>query len=98
MPAGFADVSGKEQGLGWSNCIFCGEPVGKANRSREHVLPMWMLRATSDTNRRTRIEIDPTTGQEANRPASTFHFLLAARAINPTARGWNRRLGLWSEP
>lgn len=35
---------------------------------------MWMLRATGDPNRRIRIEIDPTTGQDVIRPASTFHF------------------------
>jgi hypothetical protein len=35
---------------------------------------MWMLRATGDPNRRIRIEIDPVTGQDVIRPASTFHF------------------------
>lgn len=35
---------------------------------------MWMLRATGDPNRRIRIEIDPITGQDVIRPASTFHF------------------------
>jgi hypothetical protein len=66
---------------GWSNCIFCGKPVGKVDRSREHVLPMWMLRATGDPNRRIRIEIDPITGEDIIRPASTFHFP-ACRACN----------------
>jgi hypothetical protein len=75
----------KEQGSGWSNCIFCGEPVEKADRSREHVLPMWMLRATGDPNRRIRIEIDPVTGQDVIRPASTFHF--------PACRGCNESYG-----
>jgi hypothetical protein len=64
----------KENNPGWSNCVFCGEAVGKAARSREHILPMWMLRATGDPNRRIRIEIDPVTGQDIVRPASTFHF------------------------
>jgi hypothetical protein len=35
---------------------------------------MWMLRATGDPNRRIRTEIDPITGQDVIRPASTFHF------------------------
>jgi hypothetical protein len=61
-------------GFGWSNCVFCGKPVGKAARSREHILPMWLLRATGDPNRLIKIETDPITGKDVCRPASTFHF------------------------
>jgi hypothetical protein len=43
---------------GWTNCVFCGKPVGKAARSREHIIPMWMLRATGDPNRVIKIESD----------------------------------------
>lgn len=30
---------------GWSNCVFCGTAVDKSSRSREHIIPMWLLRA-----------------------------------------------------
>jgi hypothetical protein len=50
---------------------------------------MWMLRATGDPNRRIRIEIDPITGEEVIRPASTFHFP-ACRPCNESY-GWKRR-------
>ena len=59
---------------GWSNCVFCGKTVPKAARSRERILPMWLLRATGDPNRRIKIETDPITGDDIFRPASTFHF------------------------
>jgi hypothetical protein len=42
---------------------------------------MWLLRATGDPNRRIRIEIDPVTGEDIIRPASTFHFP-ACKACN----------------
>ena len=29
-------------------CIFCGNDVRKASRSKEHIIPMWLLRATGD--------------------------------------------------
>lgn len=70
---------------GWTNCVFCGKPVGKAARSREHVLPMWMLRATGDPNRVIKIESDPVTGADVLRPASTFHF--------PACKPCNERYG-----
>jgi hypothetical protein len=70
---------------GWTNCVFCGKPVGKAARSREHVLPMWMLRATGDPNRVIKIESDPVTGADILRPASTFHF--------PACKPCNERYG-----
>jgi hypothetical protein len=55
-------------------CVFCGKPVAKSARSKEHVIPMWMLRATGDPNRNIRIEFDPESGADVIRPASTFHF------------------------
>lgn len=70
---------------GWTNCVFCGKPVGKAARSREHVIPMWMLRATGDPNRVIKIESDPITGDDVLRPASTFHF--------PACKPCNERYG-----
>jgi hypothetical protein len=70
---------------GWTNCVFCGKPVGKAARSREHILPMWMLRATGDPNRVIKIESDPVTGADVLRPASTFHF--------PACKPCNERYG-----
>ncbi|RWB20399.1 MAG: hypothetical protein EOQ40_15140 [Mesorhizobium sp.] len=75
----------KDDSHRWSNCMFCGKPVGKTERSREHVLPMWMLRATGDPNRLIRIEADPVSGAEIIRPASTFHF--------PACRSCNERYG-----
>jgi hypothetical protein len=59
---------------GWSNCVFCGTAVGKAARSREHIIPMWLLRATGDPHRKIKIDSDPVTGADIVRPASTFHF------------------------
>ena len=59
---------------GWSNCVFCGMAVGKSARSREHVIPMWLLRATGDPHRKIKIDSDPVTGADIVRPASTFHF------------------------
>ncbi|MFK4492533.1 hypothetical protein [Bradyrhizobium sp. USDA 336] len=59
---------------GWSNCVFCGTAVGKSARSREHIIPMWLLRATGDPHRKIKIESDPVTGADVLRPASTFHF------------------------
>ncbi|WP_027515675.1 hypothetical protein [Bradyrhizobium sp. WSM1417] len=59
---------------GWSNCVFCGTAVGKSARSREHIIPMWLLRATGDPHRKIKIESDPITGDDVVRPASTFHF------------------------
>lgn len=73
MPQGFKRGSAPND-PGWTNCVFCGKPVGKAERSREHVIPMWMLRATGDPNRVIKIESDPITGADVVRPASTFHF------------------------
>jgi hypothetical protein len=35
---------------------------------------MWLLRATGDPNRRIKIDIDPISGEDIIRPASTFHF------------------------
>jgi hypothetical protein len=59
---------------GWSNCVFCGEPVNKSARSREHVIPMWLLRRTGDPNRLIKVDSDPISGADVVRPASTFHF------------------------
>jgi hypothetical protein len=59
---------------GWSNCVFCGTAVGKAARSREYIIPMWLLRATGDPHRKIKIDSDPVTGADIVRPASTFHF------------------------
>ena len=59
---------------GWSNCVFCGTAVGKSARSREHIIPMWLLRASEDPHRKIKIESDPITGEDVVRPASTFHF------------------------
>jgi hypothetical protein len=59
---------------GWSNCVFCGMAVGKSSRSREHIIPMWLLRATGDPNRQIKIDSDPVSGDDVLRPASTFHF------------------------
>jgi hypothetical protein len=67
-------MSRKKDGHPWSGCVFCGKSVGKADRSKEHILPMWLLRATGDPNRRIKIEIDPISGENIIRPASTFHF------------------------
>lgn len=55
-------------------CVFCGVPVSKSDRTKEHVLPMWLLKATGDPNRKIRIGFDSDTGDEIIRPASTFHF------------------------
>ena len=55
-------------------CIFCGKDVRKASRSKEHIIPMWLLRATGDPHRKICIEFDPDTGADVIRPASTFHF------------------------
>jgi hypothetical protein len=73
---------------GWSNCIFCGQPIGKSARSREHVIPMWMLRATGDPNRRIKIETDPISGVDIIRPASTFHF----PACRPCNESYGKKL------
>lgn len=70
---------------GWSNCVFCGTAVGKSSRSREHVIPMWLLRATGDPNRKIKIDSDPATGADIVRPASTFHF--------PACRPCNEKYG-----
>jgi hypothetical protein len=48
--------------------------MGKSARSREHIIPMWLLRATGDPNRQIKIDSDPVTGADVVRPASTFHF------------------------
>jgi hypothetical protein len=55
-------------------CIFCGTDVRKSGRSKEHILPMWLLKATGDPHRKIRIEFDPDGGADVIRPASTFHF------------------------
>lgn len=48
-------------------CVFCGSmPEGRA-RSREHVLPKWLLAMTGDPNRRTHLV-------GGSRPFSTYHF------------------------
>jgi hypothetical protein len=57
-----------------ASCIFCGATIRKAVRSKEHVIPMWLLEATGDPHRKIRIEFDPDTGADIIRPASTFHF------------------------
>ena len=55
-------------------CVFCGSDVRKTGRSKEHILPMWLLKATGDPHRKIRIEFDPDSGADVIRPASTFHF------------------------
>lgn len=49
---------------------------------------MWMLRATGDPNRKIRIDIDPITGSDIIRPASTFHF----PACDPCNQAYGKRL------
>jgi hypothetical protein len=49
---------------------------------------MWMLRATGDPNRCIRIEIDPITGEDVIRPASTFHF----PACRPCNESYGKKL------
>ncbi len=55
-------------------CVFCGTEVRKSSRTKEHILPMWLLEATGDPHRKIRIEFDPDSGADIIRPASTFHF------------------------
>jgi len=57
-----------------ATCVFCGNGVGKSIRTKEHILPMWLLETTGDPHRKIRIEYDPDTSAEIIRPASTFHF------------------------
>jgi hypothetical protein len=57
-----------------ATCVFCGNTNFKSGRSKEHILPMWLLRATGDPHRNIRIEFDPDSGADIIRPASTFHF------------------------
>lgn len=57
-----------------ADCVFCGAKVRKSVRSKEHIVPMWLLEATGDPNRKIRIEFDPDSGADIIRPASTFHF------------------------
>lgn len=67
------------------NCIFCDLPLTRAARTKEHVLPMWLLKATGDPNREIRIGADLLTGKEWKRPASTFEF--------PACHKCNQRYG-----
>lgn len=68
-----------------ANCIFCGTELRKAARSKEHIIPMWLLSFTGDPHRKIRIEFDPDTGADIIRPASTFHF--------PACPNCNKRYG-----
>lgn len=68
-----------------ANCIFCDLPLTSSARTKEHVLPMWLLKATGDPNREIRIGADLLTGKEWRRPASTFEF--------PACHKCNQRYG-----
>ncbi len=68
-----------------ARCIFCGVEARKATRSKEHIIPMWLLALTGDPHRDIRIEFDPDTGADIIRPASTFHF--------PACRTCNAKYG-----
>jgi hypothetical protein len=63
-------------------CVFCGVEVRKSERSKEHILPMWLLKATGDPHRKIRIEFDPDSGADVIRPASTFHFPCVYRKLD----------------
>lgn len=68
-----------------ADCVFCGAEVKKSVRTKEHILPMWLLEATGDPNREIRLWDDPITGRPSFRPASTFHF--------PACHDCNQRYG-----
>ena len=55
-------------------CIFCGAALTKSERTKEHVLPMWLLRMTGDPNRRFRLGSDLHTGEEWIRAATSVTF------------------------
>jgi hypothetical protein len=55
-------------------CVFCGDRFQGAKRTKEHLLPMWLLKATGDPNRSFRIGSDNGVGGGLIRPASSFHF------------------------
>ena len=68
-----------------TTCVFCGTEARKTLRSKEHIIPMWLLKLTGDPHRKIRIEFDPDTGADVIRPASTFHF--------PACKTCNERYG-----
>ncbi len=55
-------------------CVFCGAVLAKSKRTKEHVLPMWLLRMTGDPNREFRLGSDLRTGKEWIRAASSITF------------------------
>lgn len=55
-------------------CVFCGAALAKPDRTKEHILPMWLLRMTGDPNRQFRLGTDLRTAEEWIRPASSITF------------------------
>jgi hypothetical protein len=55
-------------------CIFCGQNIRNSVRTKEHILPVWLLKATGDPHRQFQFGFDPNSGEAIVRPASTFHF------------------------
>lgn len=55
-------------------CVFCGADVPSSERTKEHILPMWLLKFTGDPHRRIGLGTDPVSGEQVVRPASSFHF------------------------
>lgn len=68
-----------------AKCVFCGRLIDRRSRSREHILPMWLLKATGDPHRKFKLWSDPYSGRDSIRPASTFTF--------PACLGCNQRYG-----
>jgi hypothetical protein len=52
-------------------CVFCGKTVLKSERSKEHILPIWLLKATGDPHRNIRIEFDPDSGADRGNRSAT---------------------------
>jgi hypothetical protein len=53
-------------------CVFCG--VKPASKSREHVLPKWLIRLTGDPNRNFGLWVDFSNGKQRVFPAKEFTF------------------------
>jgi hypothetical protein len=55
-------------------CVFCGAALAKSDRTKEHVLPMWLLRMTGDPNRQFQLGSNLVTGDAWLRAASSITF------------------------
>jgi hypothetical protein len=75
-------------------CVFCGAPLVKAARTKEHILPIWLLKMTGDLDRQFRVGSDLQTGEEWIRPASSLIFPACASCNQKYGRRLEKQAAL----